>query len=80
MDYKELMELIDHLDRSTVSYVDYKIDSHHLIISKELPHFNVQSVTPQQEEMKQIEQKTVEIGSENEEVVEFNQALIRIEE
>ncbi len=66
MDYKELMELIDHLDQSTVSYVDYKIDSHHLIISKELPQFNVQTATPQQEERKQIHQKTVEIGTENE--------------
>ncbi len=43
MDYKDLIVLIDRLDQSTLSYLDYQTDSHHVILAKEMPQ--VQSQT-----------------------------------
>ncbi len=37
MDYEKLKDLIDHLDTSSLAYVDYKSDSGHVILSKEMP-------------------------------------------
>lgn len=38
MDYEKLKDLIDHLDTSSLAYVDYKSDAEHVILSKEVPH------------------------------------------
>ena len=37
MDYEKLKDLIDHLDSSSLAYVDYKSDAEHVILSKEMP-------------------------------------------
>ncbi len=37
MDYEKLKDLINHLDTSSLAYVDYKSDSEHVILSKEVP-------------------------------------------
>ena len=37
MDYEKLIDLINHLDTSSLAYVDYKSDSEHVILSKEVP-------------------------------------------
>lgn len=42
MDYEDLMGLIDRIDQSTLSYLDYKTDLHHLILSKKMPQLNTQ--------------------------------------
>lgn len=34
MSYEDLMTLINHLDQSTVEYVDYQTDTQHVILSK----------------------------------------------
>lgn len=42
MSYKELIELITHLDKTGVAYVDYKTSSQHVVLSKEVPTLNRQ--------------------------------------
>lgn len=42
MSYKELIELITHLDKTGVAYVDYKTSSQHVILSKEVPTLSQQ--------------------------------------
>lgn len=42
MDYEDLMGLIDRIDQSALSYLDYKTDLHHLILSKKMPQLNTQ--------------------------------------
>lgn len=37
MDYEKLKDLIDHLDASSLAYVDFKSDAEHVILSKEMP-------------------------------------------
>ncbi len=37
MDYEDLLILIDRLDQSTLSYLDYQTDSHHVLLAKEMP-------------------------------------------
>ena len=37
MDYEKLKDLIDHLDASSLAYVDFKSDTEHVILSKEMP-------------------------------------------
>ena len=37
MNYEELIELINQLDNSSIAYMDYKTDSGHLVLSKEVP-------------------------------------------
>ena len=37
MNYEELIELINQLDKSSIAYMDYKTDSGHLVLSKEVP-------------------------------------------
>lgn len=37
MTYEELMELIEQVDRSSLDYVDYETQSHHVVISREVP-------------------------------------------
>ena len=41
MEYTELLQLIDKLDQSTVAYVDFKQADTHVILSKEVPHQEV---------------------------------------
>ena len=65
MDYTDLIALIDHLDQSTVSYVDYQTDSQHLVLSKEVPQMNFQPDTAQAIEQPQYLQQAIELGSEN---------------
>ena len=45
MNYEELIGLINQLDNSSIAYMDYKTDSGHLVLSKEVP--TIQS-TPEQ--------------------------------
>lgn len=42
MNYEELVALINHIDQSSLAYVDYQTDAHHVILSKEVPQANVQ--------------------------------------
>ena len=37
MNYEELIGLINQLDNSSIAYMDYKTDSGHLVLSKEVP-------------------------------------------
>ena len=37
MDYEKLKDLINHLDSSSLAYVDYKSEAEHVILSKEMP-------------------------------------------
>lgn len=37
MDYEDLLILIDRLDQSTLSYLDYQTDFHHVVLAKEMP-------------------------------------------
>ena len=43
MKYEELTELINHLDQSSLAFMDYQTDDEHIILSKEVP----QMVAPQ---------------------------------
>lgn len=37
MKYEELVELLNQVDQSSLAYVDFETDSHHVVISKEVP-------------------------------------------
>ena len=74
MDYKDLIALIDHLDQSTVSYVDYQTGSHHLVLSKEVPHVNVQPESVQSIEHPQMIQQAIELEPEDKEDVSLAEA------
>ena len=37
MKYEELTELINHLDQSSLAFMDYQTDDEHIILSKEVP-------------------------------------------
>lgn len=41
MKYDELRDLITHIDQSSLAYVDYETDTHHVVISKEVPNRHV---------------------------------------
>lgn len=43
MNYEDLIVLINRLDQSTLSYLDYQTESHHLILAKEMPPFKSQA-------------------------------------
>ena len=43
MDYEDLMRLIDRIDESNLSYLDYQTESRHVILSKEMPQIKNQS-------------------------------------
>ncbi len=40
MNNENLMALLDYVDKSSLAYVDYKTESHHVVISKEVPDFS----------------------------------------
>lgn len=40
MDVEKLKELIQQIDESSLAYVDFKTDSEHVILAKEVPHMN----------------------------------------
>lgn len=42
MDYEKLIDLIHHIDESSLAYVDYETEDQHVILSKEMPNLNVQ--------------------------------------
>lgn len=42
MNYEELIELINHLDQSSLAFMDYQTDNEHLILSKEVPQMALQ--------------------------------------
>lgn len=76
MDYEKLMDLIRHIDESSLAYVDYETEDQHVVLSKEVPNFNVQSEpTPVVEQAdlvgqtpeEKIEPDTVRPTSETEE-------------
>lgn len=39
--YDELKSLIDHIDQSSLSYLQYEKDDQQIILAKEVPNFNV---------------------------------------
>ena len=45
MDYEKLIDLIDHIDQSSLAYVDYETETQHVIVSKEVPQLNVKQDT-----------------------------------
>lgn len=45
MEYKDLILLIDRMDQSTLTYLDYQTDTNHVILSKETPQLNNSSET-----------------------------------
>lgn len=45
MNYEELIGLINQLDDSSVAYMDYKTDSGHLVLSKEVPNLQTNQET-----------------------------------
>lgn len=42
MDNKDLMAILDYVDKSSLAYVDFKTNASHLVISKEVPGFTKQ--------------------------------------
>ena len=73
MKYEELRELITHIDESSLAYVDVETESHHVIISKEVPQMKMkQEDSPQAqaiiEPSVENEVRTVEIPKENVEI------------
>lgn len=73
MKYEELRELITHIDESSLAYVDVETESHHVIISKEVPQMRMkQEDSPQAQTITEpsVENKvrTVEIPKENVEI------------
>ena len=73
MKYEELRELITHIDESSLAYVDVETESHHVIISKEVPHMRMSQEDSQQaqaiiEPSVENEVRTVEIPKENVEI------------
>lgn len=43
MDYEKLMDLMNHMDDTSLAYVDYETENQHVVLSKEVPNFNLQS-------------------------------------
>ena len=74
MDYKDLIALIDHLDQSTVSYVDYQTGSHHLVLSKEVPHVSFQPEGVQAIDQPQMMQQAIELEADNSEELSSTEA------
>lgn len=73
MKYEELRELITHIDESSLAYVDVETESHHVIISKEVPQMRMSQEDSQQaqtitEPPVENEVRTVEIPKENVEI------------
>lgn len=73
MKYEELRDLITHIDESSLAYVDVETESHHVIISKEVPQMRMsQEDSPQAqaiiEPSVENEVRTVEIPKENVEI------------
>ncbi len=52
MAYEDLKELIDHLDQSSVSYIDYFKDGEHMVLSKETPQWTAR---PAEEDLQEEE-------------------------
>ena len=73
MKYEELRELITHIDESSLAYVDVETESHHVIISKEVPQMRMSQEDSQQaqtiiEPSVENEVREVEIPKENVEI------------
>ena len=73
MKYEELRDLITHIDESSLAYVDVETESHHVIISKEVPQMRMSQEDSQQaqtitEPSVENEVRTVEIPKENVEI------------
>lgn len=74
MKYEELRELITHIDESSLAYVDVETESHHVIISKEVPQMRMS-----QEDSPQA-QTITEPSVENEvRAVEIPKEIVEIE-
>lgn len=78
MENKDLMAILDYIDKSSLAYVDYKTNSGHLVISKEVPGFTQH---PEQIQLANtpIEPVVVEAESAVEEVVEVEKAGTLVE-
>lgn len=46
MAYNELKSLIDHIDQSSLSYLQYEKDDQQIILAKEVPNFGVPAAAP----------------------------------
>ena len=74
MKYEELRELITHIDESSLAYVDVETESHHVIISKEVPQMRMSQEDSQQA------QTITEPSVENEvRAVEIPKEIVEIE-
>lgn len=60
MKYEELRELITHIDQSSLAYVDYETDTHHVIISKEVPQLRATQAAVETTPVENIVETTVE--------------------
>lgn len=60
MKYEELRELITHIDQSSLAYVDYETDTHHVIISKEVPQLRATQAAVETTPVENIVESTVE--------------------
>lgn len=60
MKYEELRDLITHIDQSSLAYVDYKTDSHHVILSKEVPQLRAAQETIEKPQAQSVVETTVE--------------------
>lgn len=79
MENKELMAILDYVDQSSLAYVDYKTNSGHLIVSKEVPGFTKQQPEQTQPVAAPNEPVVVEAESSVEEVVEVEKAGTLVE-
>lgn len=60
MTYEELRDLITHIDQSSLAYVDYETDSHHVILSKEVPQIRAAQEAVEKPQAQSIVETTVE--------------------
>ncbi|MDN6168281.1 MAG: acetyl-CoA carboxylase biotin carboxyl carrier protein, partial [Lactococcus lactis] len=71
MENEELKSLIEQIDQSSLSYFDYQTDSHHLILSKEMPEIKSQKREEQlSSKTKMMEAVPTSAGEEKEEIIE----------
>lgn len=80
MNYEELIELINHLDQSSLAFMDYKTDNEHLILSKEVPQMALQQSNAQITEVAQPTNTSVETPVVQEAVLEESNASEVIKE
>ncbi len=64
MDYEKLIDLIDHIDQSSLAYMDYETEEQHIILSKEVPQLNVKQDPASFVEQPQLVNTPAEVQAE----------------